>query len=46
VALKEKCTLYIKANQDKNAVVGKYAAAHGVVNAIKWYQNDFTGDVL
>ena len=41
VALKVKHAPYIKATQDQKAVVGKYAAAHGVVNAIKWCQKDF-----
>ena len=46
VALKVKRAPYIKATQDQKAVMGKYAAAHGVVNTIKRYQKDFSGNVL
>jgi len=35
-----------KATQDQKAVVGKYAADHGVVNAIRRYQDDFPANVL
>jgi len=45
-ALKGKRAPYIKATQDQKAVVGKYAAGHGVVNAMRRYQKDFPGDVL
>ena len=45
-ALKVKRAPCIKATRDHKAVVGKYAVAHGVVNAIKRYQKDFPGDVL
>ena len=45
-ALKEKRSPYIKVTQDQKAVVGKYAADHGVINAIRRYQPDFPADVL
>jgi len=45
-ALKVKRAPCIKATRDHKAVVGKYAVAHGVVNAIKRYQKDFPGDML
>jgi len=45
-ALKEKCTPYIKAIQDQKAVVGKYAVDHGMVNAIRRFQDDFLNEIL
>ena len=45
-ALKEKRAPYIKATQDQKAVIGRYAADHGVVNAIRRYQDDFLADIL
>ena len=32
---------YLKAMPEKKAIIGKYAAKHGVVNAIQHYEKDF-----
>ena len=32
---------YLKATPEKKAIIGKYAAEHGVVNAIRRYEKDF-----
>ena len=44
--MKEKRAPYIKVTLDQKAVVGKYAADHGMVNAFRRYQADFLANVL
>ena len=37
---------YLKATPAHKALVGKYAAEHGVMNLIRHFQKDFTSDAL
>ena len=37
---------YLKATPAQKALVGKYAAEHGVMNSIRRFQKDFTSDAL
>ena len=37
---------YLKATPAQKALVGKYAAEHGVMNSIRRFQKDFTPDTL
>jgi len=41
-----KCAPYLKLTPEQKAIIGKYAAGHGIVNAIRQFQGDFPKDSL
>ena len=45
-ALGRKCTPYLKLIPPQKAIIGQYAAEHGIVNAICRFQGDFRRDSL